>query len=46
MRSKPYVLSCRVDFETRQRFIDKCKSNGTKPQQVIEGLIREYISKD
>jgi hypothetical protein len=43
MRSKPCVLSCRIDLETRQRFINKCKSRDKRSQQIIEGLILEYI---
>lgn len=44
MRSKPLVRGCRLDLETGKKFDEIVKEQNLTKQQVLESLIKAYLT--
>jgi len=44
MRKKPYVLSCRVDEKTFERFNQLCERLRARKQWVIEPMLKALVA--
>lgn len=40
------TVSCRVDKETKEKFISVCRKNGRVPNEVLKNFIMDYIVSD
>jgi hypothetical protein len=44
VRAKPSIAGCRLKTKDKLRFIEKCREQGKKPQEILESMILDFIN--